>query len=164
MIELNEELQEAYREGASALKGSDRRLFMARIVKALGYGGRAYAHKHLGWDPKTIDKGLRELKAGIVIIDNFSARGRKPAEFHLPNLLDDIKQIVDSQSQTDPTFQTTRLYTRLTSKQVRQQLIDKKDYTDEELPCEETIRVKLNQLDYRLRAVKKSQPKKNSRD
>lgn len=162
MIELSEEIQEAYREGAKALKGSDRRLFMARIVKALGYGGRAYAHRHLGWDPKTVDKGLRELKAGIVIIDNFSARGRKPSEEHLPNLLDDIKQIVDSQSQTDPTFQTSRLYTRLTSKQVRQELIDQKGYTDEELPCEDTIRTKLNKLGYHLRAVKKSQPKKNT--
>lgn len=164
MIELSEETKEAYRYAAKVLKGSDRRLFMARIVKSLGHGGRSYAHKHLGWDPKTVDKGLRELASGIVVIDNFSARGRKSAEEHFPHLLDDIRQIVDAQSQTDPTFRTTRLYTRLTSKQVRQQLIEQKGYQDEDLPCEETLRVKLNKLGYKLRSVKKSQPKKNTGD
>jgi hypothetical protein len=69
---------------------------------------------------------------------------------------------VDGQSQTDPTFQTTRLYTRLSAAEVRKQLIAQKGYTDKELPCEETIRVKLNDLEYKLRAVQKSRPKKDS--
>lgn len=160
MIELTEEEQELHRETARALKGSDRRLYMARVVKMLGRGGKSYVWQHFGWAKETVNKGLHELRSGIRIIDNFSARGRKPMEHHLPNLLDDLKQIVDSQTQTDPTFQTTRLYTRLTSKQIRQLLHEKKGYSEEELPCEETIRVKLNQLGYRLRAVKKSQPQK----
>jgi hypothetical protein len=45
---------------------------------------------------------------------------------------------------------------------VRQALIEQKGYKDEQLPTEETIRVKLNQLGYRLRAVQKSRPQKNS--
>jgi len=67
---------------------------------------------------------------------------------------------VDGQSQTDPSFKTTRLYTRLSAAAVRQALIAQKGYTDEELPSEETIRVKLNALGYTLRSVKKSQPQK----
>ena len=39
-----------------------------------------------------------------------------------PTLLDDIRAIVDSQSQTDPQFRTTRLYTRLSAAEVRRQL------------------------------------------
>ncbi len=73
------------------------------------------------------------------------------------NLLDDI---ADGQSQTDATFKTNRLYTRLTAVEVREQLIKQKGYSDDELPTEETIRVKLNQLDYELGNVQKSRPKK----
>jgi hypothetical protein len=77
------------------------------------------------------------------------------------NLLDDI---ADGQSQTDPTFKTNRLYTRLTAAEVREQLIKQKGYSDDELPTEETIRVKLNQLDYELGNVQKSRPKKKIPD
>ena len=43
-----------------------------------------------------------------------------------------------------------RLYTRLSAKQVREQLIIQFGYPNQELPTSETIRVKLNQLGYRL--------------
>ena len=70
------------------------------------------------------------------------------------DLLNDIKAIADEQSQTDPTFKTTHLYARISAKEVRKQLIPQKDYTDDELPSEETIRVKLNALGHHLRSVK----------
>jgi hypothetical protein len=128
----------------------------------LGKGGASEAARELGWCRKTIRKGLRELESGEPIIDNFAARGRKPAEAHLPNLLADIRTIADEQSQTDPTFQTTRLYTRISAAEMRRQLIEQKGYTDEEFPGEETIRVKMNKLGYTLRSVQKSRPKKDS--
>jgi hypothetical protein len=120
------------------------------------------AQRQLGWCRNTIRKGMSELESGIPIEDNFSARGRKKAEEKLPNLLGDIRAIADSQSQTDPTFGTIRLYTRLTAAEVRRQLIVQKEYTDNELPTEETIRVKLNELGYQLRAVQKSRPQKDT--
>ena len=86
------------------------------------------------------------------------ARGRKPAEVRLPNLLADIKAIADTESQTDPTFKTTRLYIRLSASTVREQLIAVKGYKDEELPGEETIRNKLNKLGYHPKKVKKVNP------
>jgi hypothetical protein len=104
------------------------------------------------------------MESGEPISDNFSARGRKPAEAHLPNLLEDIRAIADEQSQTDPTFQTTQLYTRISAAEMRRQLLAQKGYTDDELPSEETIRVKMNALGYGLRSVQKSRPKKDSRD
>ena len=163
-MEWTEELRTAHIEGAQALKGHERRIFMARVVKGLGYGGQSEAERELGWCRKTIRKGLQELESGEPIIDNFSARGRKPAEAHLPNLLEDIRAIADEQSQTDPTFQTTRLYTRISAAEMRRQLIKQKGYTDDELPSEETIRVKMNALGYGLRSVQKSRPKKDSGD
>ena len=161
-MELTDELKATYMETANALKGSDRRVFMARIVKALGRGGQSRAARELGWCRDTIRKGMREWVSGERQVDNFTGRGRKKAEEKLPQLLDDIRLIVDGQSQTDPTFQSQRLYTRLSVAEVRRQLIVQKGYHDEELPTEETLRVKLNQLGYQLRAVQKSRPQKNS--
>ena len=159
---LTEEQKRTYIETARALKGSDRRMFRARVVKSLGRGGQRRAEAELGWKRCTISKGAHELESGIVCVDYFSARGRKRAEEHLSNLLSDIKAIVDGQTQTDPTFKTTRLYTRLSAAEVRKQLILQKGYTDEELPTEETVRVKLNLLGYQLRSVQKSRPQKKS--
>ena len=162
-MKLTEEQKRIYIETAKSLKGSDRRIFMARIVKSLGRGGQRYAEAHLRWGRHTIGKGMHELESGFRCVDNFSARGRKRAEEHLPNLLSDIKAIVDGQTQTDPTFKTTRLYTRLSAAEVRKQLILQKGYTDAALPGEETIRVKLNDLGYGLRSVQKSRPQKKTR-
>jgi len=47
------------------------------------------------------------------------------------------------------------LYLRLSAASVRQQLIDQELYTDEQLPGEETIRQRLNDLGYSLKRVKK---------
>lgn len=161
-MELTEELKTTYIATAKALRGSERRVFMARIVKALGAGGQSQAARELGWNRMTIRKGMRELESGERIQDNYAARGRKKAEEKLPNLLTDIRAIVDGQSQTDPTFQSQRLYTRLSAAAVRKQLMVQKGYRDEDLPTDETIRVKLNALGYRLRAVQKSRPQKDS--
>lgn len=147
-------------ETARLLKGYDRRHFMARVVEEAGFGGQRWAENELNWNRGTVRKGLEELNGEFCYLDNFRARGRKKAEEHLPNLLLDIKEIVDSQSQTDPSFKTERLYTRLSAAEVRRQLIKKKGYSDQELPNEETIRVKLNKLGYNLKTVQKTKPKK----
>jgi len=159
-MELTDDLKALCIETAEQLQGWARRTFMAKVVNLLGRGGQRQAEAELGWCRDTIRKGQRELEGNFCYIDHFWKCGRKPAEEHLPNLLDDIDDIADGQSQTDPTFKTTRLYARLSAAEVRQQLIEQKGYTDDELPTEETIRVKLNQLGYQLKSVQKSRPKK----
>lgn len=159
-MELTGILKTIFTETAKTLKGSARRVFMARIAKAMGKGGQRRAELELGWDRGTIRKGSRELKSGFQCYDNYSAKGRKPVEHHLPNLLKDIEAIAEAESQTDPTFKTTRLYIRLSAAAVRKQLIEQKGYNDEELPGEDTLRTKLNDLGYHPKKVKKSQPLK----
>jgi hypothetical protein len=162
MMELTESFKALLIDTAKALKGSARRVFMARTVAELGSGGQRRAERELGWNRGTIRKGLHELASGVRCVDNFSARGRKRAEDHLPNLLTDITAIVDSQSQTDPQFRTQRLYTRLSATEVRRQLIAQQGYTDAELPTVQTITNKLNDLGYYPKKVAKSQPQKKS--
>lgn len=65
-MELTPEVKSLLIETAKELKGSARRLFMARTVKALGKGGQREAERELGWDRKTIRKGMRELESRIV--------------------------------------------------------------------------------------------------
>ena len=162
-MELTDELKRLLIETAKQLKGSARRLFQARTVKTLGPGGASLAERELGWNRKTIRKGMHELESGITCLDAFDARGRKRAEDHLPHLLVDIRDLVDGQSQTDPQFKTKRLYTRLTATEVRRQLIVQKGYREEELPTSTTIATKLNALGYYPTKVAKSKPKKRSR-
>ena len=160
-MELSEEVKEVLLKTAKDLKGNVRRMFMARTVEALGEGGQRLAERELGWNRGTIRKGMHEVAHGIACVDGFRLRGRKRSEDHLPNLLRDLIAIVDGQSQADPQFRTTRLYTRLTATEVRRQLIAQKGYTDEELPTAETIGTKLNQLGYYPKKVAKSHPPKN---
>lgn len=159
-MEVTPQVKEYLQGTAEGLRGVDRRLFMARTVRLLGPAGQRRAERELGWNRVTIRKGMHELTTGIRCVDAFCLRGRKRAEAHLPALLTDIRAIVDGQCQTDPSFQTQRLYTRLTAPTVRKQLIAQKGYTDEELPSDETIRCKIHQLGYRLRKVQKCRPKK----
>ena len=159
-IQLTDALKKLLKETAHQLKGAAKRKFIAQTVVALGHGGQSLAERELGWNRVTIGKGIKELNSGITCVDNYQGRGRKKAEERLPTLLEDIKKLVDSQSQIDPTFKSQRLYTRLGASVVRHQLIEKFGYAEEELPTSETIRVKLNDLGYRLKRVAKIQPQK----
>src|SRR2546429_5855315 len=145
-MELTEAVKELLLTAAKALKGSVRRMFMARTVQALGEGGKLLAERELGWNRGTIRKGMHEVECGMVCVDAFSSRGRKRSENHLPNLLSDLTALVDSQSQADPQLRITRLYMRLTAAEVRRQLSAKFGYTDEDLPTAETIATKLHEL------------------
>ena len=107
--------------------------------------------KTLKWGRNTIRKGEHELKSGCDFEDQFHLRGRKPAEHHLPNLLLDIKGIIEPRSQADPTFKSTRVYTPLTAESVRTRLLEDFDYEDSSLPCSRTLSNKINGLGYSLK-------------
>lgn len=161
-MELSEAFKETLNETQATLSGYERRHFMAKIVETVFDGKPSHAERELGWNRTTLRKARQELEGAFCYIDRYHERGRKRSEAHLPDLLEDIRAIVDSQSQTDPTFQSNRLYTRLSAAEVRRQLIEQKGYHEDELPCPATIGNKLNELGYRLRAVQKSRPQKNA--
>ncbi len=160
MKKLSESIKALYIKTAKQLKGSARRQFMAAVVKELGVGGQSLAERELKWNRRTIRKGTKELTSGEEIKDGYERSGRKRVEEKLPQLLEDIKALVEPQTQTDPSFLSTRLYTRLSAAQVRRQLIKHKGYTEEELPSVETIRRRLNEMGYSLKRVQKAKPKK----
>jgi hypothetical protein len=140
--------------------GGERRKFVAQVVSLMGKGGHRRAERELGWSRKTIQKGTREVTSGFDCVDYFSGRGRHCIERSLPNLLDDIKNIVSPVSQCDPTFCTTKLYSPLTAKEVHRRLIGTQNYCADQLPTVRTISTKLNRLGFRLKKVIKCKPQK----
>jgi transposase len=162
-MDVSPEVRDLIRRTAAAFPwGPARRRYMADAVVSLGLGQRQ-AQQLFGWGRDTLRKALHERRTGITCLDATRRRGRKPAEFHLPHLLDDIRAIVADHVQADPTFRTTRLYCRLTAAEVRRQLVQRKGYTDEQLPSVQTLTVKLNALGFRLRKVAKCRPQKKCR-
>lgn len=133
---------------------------MGQVVDLLGWGGQTFAERVLGWNRVTIRKGQTELQSGQAIEDRFDQRGRRRVEDRLPNLLEDIRSIVEPSGQTDPTFRSTRIYSPLSADEVRLRLITQHGYKDAELPCTRTLRTKLDDLGYSLRKVRKCQPQK----
>jgi hypothetical protein len=159
-MDLSPEVRDLLRRTADTFPwGPQRRRFMAETIDSLCLGQRQ-AQQLFGWGRDTIRKAIHERRTGITCQDATCRRGRKPAEAKLPRLLDDIKAIVADHIQTDPKFQSTRLFCRLSAPEVRKQLIQRKGYTDEELPSVQTITLKLNALGFYLRRVAKCRPQK----
>lgn len=142
------------------IKGSDKRILAASLAMEYGYGGESYIATEFNIGRDTIRKGIHELRTGIRIEDAFNMRGRKGIDTVLTEIKHDIKEIIDSQSQTDPKFDSQRLYTRLTTKEVRKQLIIQKGYKDVELPTNQTINNLINDLGYNMKKVQKVKPLK----
>jgi hypothetical protein len=157
-LEITPELKRVWKQTLAQLNGAGRRVFMASVVTGLGRGGAQWAHRTLGWDRTTISKGIKELRSGVVCIDAFALRGRKPAQATLPRLEADLRELAEGASQTDPTFRTTQLYRRLTAGQARRHLIEQKGYDPKQTPSERSLRRILNALGYKPRRVAKSKP------
>lgn len=76
----------------------------------------------------------------------------------MPDLEESIRSIVEPDSQTDPTFRSTRIYTTLTAKEVRRRLNADFGFKKKDLPCRKTISTLMNKLGYVIRQVQKSKP------
>ena len=142
------------------LTSSEKRVYLAQIANKLGYGGQKIVCESFGIAPKTLSKGLQELESGIFIIDAFDQRGRHPVENFFPTILEDIKSIVDCESQIDPRFEDNRLFTRLTPEEIRLQLHKGKGYALDKLPSVKTIYNKVKDLGYCFTKVQKVKPLK----
>jgi hypothetical protein len=151
------------KDAAQKLTGAKRRAFEAQVALDYLSGSARRAETVFGWARTTVILGLQELWSGITCVDNTGARGNRKTEEKLPQLAEDMQSLAEPESQVDPKFQSPFLYTRMTAKAMRQALIDQKGWTDDQLPCENTIGNMLNRLGYRMRRVQKAKPVKRVR-
>jgi hypothetical protein len=145
---------------AKALTGHKRRLFIAEVTLTLCAGNSRRSEERFGWGRATAEKGLRERHTGIRCLENFAARRRPAWEERQPQLATDIRAIVEPKTQADPELKSSRRYTNLSAKEVRQALLQEKGYREEELPAERTMRDILNRMNYRLKRIQKGKPLK----
>ena len=124
-----------------------------RRVSPLDYfnGSARKTEREMGWGRVSVQRGLDTLATGAPYEDNYGGRGRKAIEVLLPNLIDDIHELLTGQTQVDPKFKTSFQYARVSAQSVRDALITQKGYSDEELPSRQAIGRLLNRLGYRLR-------------
>jgi hypothetical protein len=145
-LQITVELKTVWTQTLAQLSGAARRMFMASVVKGLGWGGARQAQLQVGWDRTTVLKGPHELNSGIVCVDAVAQRGRKPLEAKLRNLAANLRAMREATCQTDPTFRTTQLYRRLTAGEARRRLIEELGYDPATVPSERSLRRKLSAL------------------
>jgi Rhodopirellula transposase DDE domain len=145
---------------AKALTGYKRRLFIAEVTLTLCAGNARRSEERFGWGRATAEKGMQERRTGIRCLENFAARRCPTWEERQPPLAADIRAIVEPKTQADPELKSSRRYTNLSAKEVRQALIREKGYRAEDLPAERTLRDILNRMNYRLKRIQKGRPLK----
>jgi len=147
VAELTAGVIRTVQDAARRLTGAKRRQFEAQV--AIGYcqGSARKAETIFGWGRGRVQAGLDELPTGAVRQDRYGQRGRRKTEQKLPPLEEDIRKLVDPQSQTDPKFQSSFLFTRATGEAVREALLqNEQTYAPEDIPSARTIRRVLNRL------------------
>ncbi len=147
-MKLTEQLKAELIATAQSLRGSERRLFMARTVQSLGPGGQRLAERELGWNRATIRKGLRELERGLICLDGHRMRGRKPIEARLPNLLTDLRDIIETWRQARVECWNDRRAPCLSLAAIRRALVEQKGYDPNVVPSTQTIAARLRLLGY----------------
>jgi transposase-like protein len=145
---------------AAKMSGGNKRRAAAELAVEYGTGGSSFVAKEFGMSRNTIRKGIEEIKSGENIEDEFYMRGRLRATEKQPELESQIREILDGQSQADPQFKTNRLYTKLSIKEIRKQMIQQYGYAESDLPTERTLDTVINEMGYTVRSVEKTKPKK----
>ena len=162
LTELTESVRETIQSAACKLTGFQRRQFQAEMaIKYCGSNARR-AELVFGWGREAVNTGLNELRTGIRCVEDYSTRGRRKSEEKNPELVEEIRSLVEPQSQADPKFQTPLAYTRITAKAVHERLVANTAGDGRHVPAERTVYDILNRLGYRLRRVQKTKPQKKS--
>ena len=152
---LSDQIKATFKDAARKLTGQKKREFTAQVALDYFDGSARKTEAIMGWDRRSVQRGLNSLKTGIPYQDNYQARGRKKIEEILPSLAEDIRELVDGDAQVDPTFGSEFRYLKVSARAVRDALITQKGYNDEVLPSRQAIGRLLNRLGYRLRKPSK---------
>jgi hypothetical protein len=145
---------------AKTLTGHKRRLFIAEVTLTLCDGNCRRSEERFGWGRATAKQGLRERATGVRCLENFVGRRRPTWEEQHAQLAADIRAIVEPMTHADPELKSSRRYSNLSAKEVREALVKEKGYRQEDLPAERTMRNILNRMNYRLKRIQKGKPLK----
>ena len=72
-----------------------KREFTTQVALDYFDGSARKTEATMGWDRRSIQRGLNSLRTGVPYQDNYQVRGRKKIETILPSLPEDIQELVD---------------------------------------------------------------------
>ena len=139
-----------------------RRRAMGDVTLTLLDGKYRVAEDVFGWGRSAVEVGIRELQTGLSCVNDISARRKLKTEEKSPELLAEIRTIMEPDSEAESHLRTTFLYTNMTARSVYNALVEK-GWSEESLPSVRTISNILNRQDYRLRTVAKTKVQKKQR-
>jgi hypothetical protein len=138
-MSVSQAIRDALRSVASGVTGSARRSIQAWAAKTYCHGSARHAETVFGWNRQTVASGIREsesppAKSGT----SPETRGRPSLERTQPELVTHAVQLLGTQSQVDPKFQTETLYTRMTGESLRAALAESLNIPISRLPAPRT--------------------------
>ena len=136
-----------------------RRQAMADATKTLLKGKARVAEAVFGWGRTTVELGMNELRTGIICLNDLSKRRKLKTEEKCPQLVMDLRAVMDPESQAQSHLRTHFSYTNMTATAVRSALLEK-GWSSETVPTVRTLSNILNRQNYRLRSVTKTQVQK----
>jgi hypothetical protein len=148
-------IQKRYAALERSMTERARRLFVAGEALAFGYGGIVAASRATGMAPSVIGRGIAEVRAlessGPTLSPTRSRRpggGRKKATDKNPNLLPDLRALIESTTRGDP--ESPLLWTARSQRNIVDALVSKGHHTSTTM-----VRRLLKELGYSLQANRK---------
>ncbi len=136
-----------------------RRRAMGDVTLLLLDGKHRVAEDVFGWGRSVVEVGIKEFQTGISCVNDISQRHKPKAEEKNPDLLVEIRDIMEPHSESESHLRTTLMYTNMTAEAVYDALVEK-GWSTESLPTVRTISNILMRHNYRLRTVAKTKVQK----
>lgn len=136
-----------------------RRCAMGDVTLLLLDGKHRVAEDVFGWGRSVVEVGIKEFQTGISCVNDISQRLKPKTEVKKPELLVEIRGIMEPHSESESHLRTTLLYTNMTAEAVYDALVEK-GWSAESLPTVRTISNILIRNNYRLRTVAKTKVQK----
>lgn len=136
-----------------------RRCAMGDVTLSLLDGKHRVAEDVFGWGRSVVEVGIKEFQTGISCVNDISQRLKPKTEVKKPELLVEIRNIMEPHSESESHLRTTLLYTNMTAEAVYDALVEK-GWSAESLPTVRTISNILIRNNYRLRTVSKTKVQK----
>jgi hypothetical protein len=136
-----------------------RRCAMGDVTLLLLDGKHRVAEDVFGWGRSVVEVGIKEIQTGISCVNDISQRLKPKTEVKIPELLVEIREIMEPHCESESHLRTTLLYTNMTAEAVYDALVEK-GWPAESLPTVRTISNILIRNNYRLRTVAKTKVQK----
>lgn len=102
-----------------------RRRAMGDVSLTLLDGKHRVAEDVFGWSRSAVKVGIKEFQTGFSCVNDISSRRKPKTEEKYPELVAEIRTIMEPESEAESHLRTTFLYTNMTARSVYNALVEK---------------------------------------